>query len=74
MINTVLSTAISGLMSSAERVEKAAEKITTSGGALMPEDIVDVKLGEVGFKANTTMIETVREMDEALLKTFDKEV
>lgn len=82
MVDTVLSTAISGLNAASARVNKAADsisKMTTpesqaSGGASLPQDIVDLKLGEIAYKANIAVIETADEMNETLLNIFDEKV
>ncbi len=82
MVNTVLSTAFFGLQDAVQRVDKVARNIAGTdspdksgiGGAVMPQDIVDLKLGETAYKANLAVIETANGMQDALLKTFDKKV
>ena len=82
MVNTVLSTAISGLNSATERVNRAAESIAQpqtadqsgGGGSSLPRDIVDLKIGEIEFKANLAVIQTADDLQEELLRTFDKTV
>jgi len=82
MINKMLSTAISGLFSASQRVNQASENITRPetanasgvGGSSMPQDIIDIKLGEAEYKANLAVIKTADEMMDELLDAVDKEV
>ncbi|HCQ70579.1 MAG: hypothetical protein CL570_05020 [Alphaproteobacteria bacterium] len=82
MVNTVLSTAISGLNAASERVNRAADNIAnmtteghpSGGGATLPQDIVDLKLGEIEFKANIAVAKTAEDMSDTLLNLFDEEV
>lgn len=80
MTNTVLSTALSGLNRATQRVDAAASSLSgahdsqSSGGEgrSMPQDIIDIKLGEVAYKANVALIETAEEMHDTLLKSLDE--
>lgn len=82
MVNTVLSTAISGLNTATERVNRAADNIANittpgheaAGGANLPRDVVDLKLGEIAYKANVAVIETADDLSQELFKIFDEEV
>lgn len=79
MVNTVLSTALSGMSRAAEQVERGARALVNgsvdeSGGSTMPEDIVDIKIGEASYEANLAVIEVADDMQEALLNSFDEEV
>ena len=78
MINT-LTTALSGILSAGQKVSQSAENIASIGvdsndGANLPRDIIDIKLAETEFKANLKVVETVSDLTEELLKTFDEEV
>ena len=74
-----LSTAISGLFSSTQKINNAAENIadigdSSGGGASLPQDLIDIKIGKAEYLANLTVIKTTHEMTEELLKTFDEKV
>ncbi len=81
MINTYLSTALNGINSAEKKVSDAAERITgafaednATGGANLPRDIVDLKIGEIEFKANVKVVEVADELSKELFKIFDEEV
>jgi len=77
MINA-LSTALSGLLSATQKVDNSAARIASIGDGrgqdTLTEDIVDLKVGDIAYKANVAVIETVDELSDELLNLFDEEV
>jgi flagellar basal body rod protein FlgC len=72
-----ISTALSALQTASQKVDKAAkniadpEKFQETGGV---QDIIDIKVATIEYKANLAMIETVEDLKEDLLRIFDEEI
>lgn len=78
MVNAI-SSALSGLQNATQRVNKSADNIanlTTNDGVErnLAEDIVNLNIGELEFKANAIVLETIKELDDELGRIFDQEV
>lgn len=74
MINA-LTTALGGLQAASQKVTGAANNIADPAQQdRMIEDIVDLKVGELSFKANAAVIRTTEEMTDELFKAFDEKV
>lgn len=74
MINA-LTTALGGLQAASQKVTGAANNIADpSQQDRVINDIVDLKIGEIAFKANAAVIRTTEDMTEELFKAFDKKV
>ncbi|MCD8493909.1 MAG: hypothetical protein LRY36_02445 [Alphaproteobacteria bacterium] len=74
MINA-LSSALSGLQSATQRVNAAANNIADPAKQdTLVNDVVDLKVGENSFKANTAVIRATEEMSDELLHIFDEKV
>ena len=61
-------TAVEGMKKSTDQLNKTAQNIV--GGSLEPQDVVDLKLSEIDFKANVKVVQTVDEMSKRLLDIF----
>ena len=61
----VLQSALAGLNRATSKVETAAANITS--GEIDAKDIVDLKIGEVAFKANAAVARTAQDLDKHLL-------
>jgi len=66
---SAMQTAVEGLKKSTEQVNKTAQNIVSSGEP-SPQDFVDLKLGEISFKADAKVIKTADEMTKRLLDIF----
>ncbi|PCH99882.1 MAG: hypothetical protein COB76_04700 [Alphaproteobacteria bacterium] len=74
MVNAI-NTALGGLQTASRGVAKAAENIADPAKQdRIVEDIVDIKISEAAYKANAAVIRVTSDMQDELLKTFDKEV
>lgn len=74
MINA-LTTALGGLQSASQKVTGAANNIADPAKQdRLIEDVVDLKVGEMAFKANAAVIRTTAEMSDELFKAFDERV
>ncbi|MCD8497397.1 MAG: hypothetical protein LRZ85_04535 [Alphaproteobacteria bacterium] len=74
MINA-LTTALGGLQAATQKVNGAANNIAdpTQQDRLV-QDVVDLKIGEIAFKANAAVIRTAEELSDELLHIFDEKV
>ena len=61
----IFSTAVSGMQRETNRVQQDANQIV--GGDLDPKPIVDLKVAEIGFKADVKVAQTADEMYKTLL-------
>lgn len=72
-----ISTSLSGIQNAGQKIDKAAkniadpEKFQENGGI---EDIIDIKVAEIEYKANLEVLETTGELQDELLKVFDEKV
>lgn len=76
--------AIKGLADSSRRIEKSAENIASFGTQTpqtqpqdevnLSEEAVNLSLAETSYKANLAVIQTVNELTDELLDSFDKKV
>lgn len=74
MINAIHSV-LSGLNLASQKVAGAANNIADPAKQDgLARDIVDLKLGELSYKANVKALEVVEETSEELLRIFDEEV
>lgn len=74
MINAIAS-ALSGLTSASKQVEESAASIASSPSQeRIIEDIVDIKLAETAYKANLKTLQVINDLNDELLKSFDREV
>ena len=78
MINAI-SSALSGLNAATQKVNNAANNIanlTTDDGVErdLASDIVNLKIGEIEYKANVATLETAQELSDELGRLFDEEV
>lgn len=78
-----ISNALSGLTSATKKVDSAAERIanvTTPQEDGSPSDVdlateaVNLKIGEIAYKANISVLQAAKEMSEELGRLFDKKV
>lgn len=70
-----INTALSGMQNASGRVAKAAENIADPAKQdTMVQDIVDIKSAEISYKANAAVIRASSDMQEDLLRLFDKQV
>ncbi len=74
MINAITS-ALSGLTGASSKLEQSAENIAknASDGRVI-EDIVDIKVAEVAYKANIEVLRTANELTQELIDSFDETV
>lgn len=74
MINA-LTSALGGLQAATQKVNGAAQNIADPAQQdTLVNDVVDLKIGETSFKANTAVIRTTKEMSDELLHIFDEKV
>jgi len=74
MINA-LGIALGGLQAASQKVAGAANNIADPAQQDdLARDIVDMKLGEISFKANAAVIRTADEMSKELGRIFDERV
>ena len=80
---SAIDTAMQGLQSATQRVNKAAENISKFGTGLpndkgdevnLSEEAVNLMTAKTAYKANVAVIKVTEELTEELLNTFDKEV
>ena len=79
---SAINNALTGLNAATQKVTQASNNIanlTTPGYTTENGDVVDLSaeavnliLGEAGFKANVAVLQTAKEMDEALLDAVDR--
>lgn len=70
-----LQSAVQGLQKSSTNVAKAADNIANpQRGTEVLEDIVDIKVNANNFKANALVVETTKDLQEALFRAVDIEV
>lgn len=74
-----ISSALQGLFTASQAVNKAANNIATASSegvdtVDLSEEAVNLKLGEYAYRANLATIETTREMQDDLLRIIDKRV
>jgi hypothetical protein len=70
-----INTALGGIQKASYNIGKAANNIADPAKQNnMVEDIVDIKTNEIAFKANVSILKTIDETQNELLKIFDKEV
>ncbi len=70
-----ITTALSGLQAASKQVEDSASSIASSPSqGRIIEDIIDIKVAEVSYKANLQTLKVANELTEELLKAFDKKV
>ena len=70
-----ISSALSGLNSASQRVERGAANIASGESPdRVIEDIVDIKQAEVSFKANIEVLKVAQDLSDELIKSFDREV
>jgi flagellar basal body rod protein FlgC len=78
MVTSIITNALGGLNNASNQINKSANNIANAGvtndGASLPQDIIDIKISEIAYKANLAVIETANELTDTLLKTFDEEV
>lgn len=75
MINTALTTAVTGLQNSSLNVAKAANRIADPNiKSDLTTDIIDIKVNEQDFAANAEVVNTIQDMQETLLNAVDIEV
>lgn len=75
IVPTALQSAVQGLQKSSANVAKAADNIANPqrGGEVI-KDIIDIKINENNFKANALVVETTKDLQEALFRAVDIEV
>jgi len=74
-----LSNALSGLTTASKQAESAASNIakstTVEGDTVeLSEEAVNLILAETNYKANIATIQTAQELNDELLRLFDKTV
>lgn len=74
MVNA-LTTALGGLQAATQKVNGAANIIADPAQQDdLAQGVVDLKIGEVAFKANAAVIRTAGELSDELLHIFDEKV
>lgn len=74
MINA-LGIALGGLQAASQKVAGAANNIADPAQQDdLARDVVDLKLGEISFKANAAVIRTTEEISKELGRLFDERV
>lgn len=79
MVGTIIDNALSGIATNTRRVATAADNIANAQTPGRGEDInvieeiVDLKLSSLNFKANVRVLEVASDLTEELLSAFDKE-
>lgn len=74
MINAI-GIALQGLGFATKQVAESANKIANPAESDdLATEIVNLKVAEVSYKANLSVIQTVSEMEKELLHTFDEKV
>ena len=67
--------ALGGMQNASRKVSDAAENISDPAKLdNLVEDIVDIKIAENSYKANAAVIRATSEMQDELIRLFDKEV
>ena len=70
-----INTALGGMQNASRKVSIAAENIADPAKQdNLVEDIVDIKIAENSYKANAAVIRATSDMQDDLLRLFDKEV
>lgn len=70
-----INTALGGMQAASRKVSDAAENIADPAKQdSLVEDIVDIKVAENSYKANAAVIRATSDMQDELLRLFDKEV
>lgn len=75
-----ISNALQGLMTASQSADKAAERIanvSSEGYAdtvSLSEEAVNLKIAEIGYKANVATLKTAQEMSDELMRIFDERV
>lgn len=72
---TAITTALSGLNRSSKQIEESAKSIASSPdqGRII-EDVIDIKVSEIAYKANLKTIQIASDMSDELLKILDRKV
>ncbi|MCK6417340.1 MAG: hypothetical protein L6Q57_00145 [Alphaproteobacteria bacterium] len=78
---SAMNTALSGLYAATQKVNQAANRIVQVGTDIPGADEIDLtaeavnlKIGELSYKANVATLRTAEEMSDELLRIFDKRV
>lgn len=74
MINSI-GIALQGLSQATQKIVESANNIANpQEGAEIAEDLVNIKVAEVTYKANLFTLKTSEEMSDELLHIFDEKV
>ena len=72
---SAINNALQGLQTASKQVEQSSANIAKGPSTEnLIEDIVDIKVAEVSYKANLKTLQVADDLTEELLKTFDKTV
>lgn len=70
-----ISSALSGMTAAIKKLDGAASRVASpQGSETLAEDIVELSIAKTEYKANIKVVETVNELTDELLGTFDKKV